>query len=73
MEGSRAGEIVEVGEVITSDVAAGVISGSSLGVTFDELYCNPYPDDNPFGWDDDATRLAIKQAGSLSPKSSLIL
>ena len=36
MEGSRVGEIVEVGEVTTSDVAAGVISGSSLGVTFDE-------------------------------------
>lgn len=32
MEGSRVGEIVEVGEVTTSDVAAGVISGSSLGV-----------------------------------------
>jgi hypothetical protein len=48
------------------------MEGSRVGVTFDELYCNPYPDDNPFGCDDDATRLAIKQAGSLSPKSSLI-
>ena len=70
MEGSRVGEIVEVGEVTTSDVAAGVISGSSLGVTFDELYCNPYPDDNPFGCDDDATRLAIlqtlKRSGAIS-------
>jgi hypothetical protein len=49
INGSRVGDTIEFVEISKHDIAGLKVSGGPLGVTVEQLYCNPWPDDDPEG------------------------
>ena len=56
INGNRVGDTIEFVEISKHDIAGLKVSGGPLGVTVEQLYCNPWPD----------TLRAAKSAKSLS-------
>jgi len=49
INGSRVGDTIEFVEISKHDIAGLKVSGGPLGVTVEQLYCNPWPDNDPDG------------------------
>lgn len=52
MEGSKHDGIIEVAHVSKHDITASTVTSGGLGAIVNDIYCRPYPDDNPNGCTD---------------------
>ena len=49
INGSRVGDTIEFVEISKHDIAGLKVSGGPLGATVEQLYCTPWPDNDPEG------------------------